>query len=154
MDEGLGAQRSQRLEVRVPATQERVTLDLVLDGLMPDRVVRIIAVSFLTKFDAVRIEDEIAPAMDPFPRDAPMSEQDAWRSQNIYMARLTDDAGAEYDDGGGATGLSADGQKTRGEYDFRAIGARSPCWVELVFSPIPSAQATALRSYTVRIDRE
>jgi len=102
-------------------------MNIVIRDLLPDRVLRVTAID-LDEY-ALKVRYKIIPPVNP--RLEGVSEgsllQYAW-----YLAGR-DDLGNQYDSGGGAYGLAADGQSTEGVHSLIPVPAASASWLDIAF---------------------
>ncbi len=128
----------------------RVTVDISLDTILPNRSVRIRTLTILDEYEVVRLEYEVTPPQDPFPVNASDPALAAWYAQNGWQTSARDDVGTEYDDWGGAAALSSDGTKTLGEFDLHPAPPANARWLELSFRGSSAAEEGDHALYTLR----
>jgi hypothetical protein len=131
---------------------ERIVVNLVMNDVLPGRVVRIPAVIILYQYDVVRVEYDVAPPMAPFPRDASDMDQTIWEERNVFETLIRDDLGTVFDSWGGATGLSPDGTRTHGEFDYHPAPPANARILEIVFSAGGVRGGERGLLYVLRID--
>lgn len=109
-----------------PARQ--IKLDVVIRDLLPERTLRVTSVG-MDEY-ALRVEYEITPPINPAGWEDAIKEGAA---QYVWYLSGHDNLGNEYDDWGGAYGLSPDGQRTEGVRSL-PLPAANASWLDLGFS--------------------
>jgi hypothetical protein len=130
---------------------KRIVVDLAMDALVPGRVIYIKTVTILAEYDVVRIEYEEIPPKEPFPEGESEAAWAAWSARNAWPTSIRDDVGTEYDDWGGAEGLTADGAKTDGEFDFHPAPPAAARWLELAFQSSDARNPDDPARYRLRL---
>lgn len=130
---------------------KRVAVNMSLDAILPNRVVRVTAITILDEYDVVRLEYEMAPPNDPFPDDNSDAAWATWYSQNAWLTTARDDVGTEYDDWGGAQGLSPDQATTQGEFDFHPAPPPHVQWLEFTFRRGSTVKGEDHTHHTLRL---
>jgi len=119
--------------------------------ILPNRVVRVTAITILDEYDVVRLEYEMTPPKDPFPDDDSDTAWATWYSQNAWLTTARDDVGTEYDDWGGAQGLSPDQATTQGEFDFHPAPPPHAQWLEFTFRGGSTVKGEDHTHHTLRL---
>ena len=139
----------QVISENMPAS--RIGVDVSITMLVPARVLRLTSIAILPTYDVVRIEYEMTPPMDPLDWAADDAAHEAWARRNDWLLAGRDDQGAEYDDWGGARGLTPDGETTDGERDLHPAPPSNATWLDITFHAAGYATDMDRPHFTLRL---
>lgn len=107
---------------------QHVELDLAIRDLLPERLLQITAVG--EDAYGVHVFYEVTPPINPAGWEDAIKEDAV---EYIWFIFGRDDLGNQYESGGGAYGLAADGQHTEGEHSLVPVPPANASWLEISF---------------------
>ncbi len=112
----------------VPSPMQSVRLDVAIRDLLPGRVLRVTAIE--VSVDALSVRYEVRPPIN-IHHQGSMGQEDLLKY--VWYLAGCDDLGNEYDSGGGAYGVAANGEYTEGVHSLMPAPAAGASWLDIAF---------------------
>lgn len=114
-------------ETTAASPERRMELNIAIRDLLPDRLLRVTAID--VDAYALNVRYEVTPPINVRPEDV----SDGGLLKYAWYLAGRDDLGNEYDSGGGAYGLAADGQRTKGVHSLIPTPAAGASRLDIAF---------------------
>jgi hypothetical protein len=107
--------------------------DFRLPGILPNREYRVTRVTYLAEYNVLRVRYEIVPTDEkPSPENAELTRRYSYDGLSPWQIWVRDDVGTDYEDGGGACGVSPTTNLFDGEFDVRPAPPPEATWIEII----------------------
>ncbi len=126
--------------------EPRITLDVVIRNLLPERVLRIKAVG--VDGCALHLQYEVTP---PVPGTGAEGATRDEALRYVWLVFGHDNLGNQYATGGGIQHLAPDGQRTEGVMSLNPAPAAGASWLELAFLSPTDEQPWDHPRHTLRL---
>jgi len=125
----------------------RVEMDVPIRDLLPGRVLRVTAVGI--DESALRVRYEVTPPINPGGWEDAIKPEAV---QYIWILTGHDNLGNQYEDWGGAVGLSSDSRRSLGERSLTPLPVSHASWLDLAFTSLSDDRLSVQPSHILRVN--